>query len=282
MESFDVAVALRVMVGRAAVCDAELRQGLHKPCRSKLRAVVGGQSEIAFSTPRRQTLEHRLFHGVQRFLGPTAMRKVPTHDFPRATVNHTDQISPTDRWSRPDLGHVRLPDPIRLCCFYTAPFFLSSCSQASRANEQAPLTHHPQHPLAIHGQSFLPAQPPGHAPVAVGRFFSASLNDLFIPSAIGSTSSRLLPVVQARSADDQSCSHDGRRVPLLDQRSCLGVNFTAAHSPTTFFRISISRALRPRLRSSCRIRRSFSVSAAAALLPPSAAFAPCSASSFQR
>src|SRR5260370_42306736 len=31
-----------------------------------------------------------------------------------------------------------------------------------------------------------------------------------------------------------------------------------------------------------QMRRSFSVSAAAALLPPSAAFAPCSASSFQR
>ena len=64
-------------------------------------------------------------------------------------------------------------------------------------------------------------------------------------------------------------------------RSCLRVNFTAAHSPTTFFRISISRALRPKLHSNCRIRQSFSVSAAAALLPPSAALAPCSASSYQ-
>ena len=64
-------------------------------------------------------------------------------------------------------------------------------------------------------------------------------------------------------------------------RLCLGVNFTAAHSPTTVFRISISKDLRPSVRSNCRIRQSFSVSAAAALLPPSAALAPCSASSYQ-
>jgi hypothetical protein len=32
------------------------------------------------------------------------------------------------------------------------------------------------------------------------------------------------------------------------------MNRTAAHSPTTFFRISISSDLRPNVRSSCRMR----------------------------
>jgi hypothetical protein len=40
-----------------------------------------------------------------------------------------------------------------------------------------------------------------------------------------------------------------------------------AHFPATFFNISISSAFRPSVRSSCRMRWSFSVSAAAALLP---------------
>jgi hypothetical protein len=53
------------------------------------------------------------------------MQKIPAHDLPRATVNHADEISPTHRWSSPDLGHVRLPDLIRLCCFHTAPLFPS-------------------------------------------------------------------------------------------------------------------------------------------------------------
>jgi len=97
-----------------------------------------------------------------------------------------------------------------------------------------------------------------------------------------STASRLLPVVQTRPADGQGRRHQRGRVALSHHLSRLGVNLTAAHSPTTFFRISISNDFRPSVRSNCRMRWSFSVSAAAALLPPSAAFAPCSASSFQR
>ena len=44
------------------------------------------------------------------------------------------------------------------------------------------------------------------------------------------------------------------RVTLRQYLSCLGVNRTAAHSPTTFFRISISSDFRPSVRSSCRMR----------------------------
>jgi hypothetical protein len=44
-----------------------------------------------------------------------------------------------------------------------------------------------------------------------------------------------------------------------------GVNLTAAYSPTTFSRISISRDFRPTVRSCCRRRRSFSISVLSAV-----------------
>src|SRR5260221_5560029 len=53
--------------------------------------------------------------------------------------------------------------------------------------------------------------------------------------------------------DVQFWSHCCRREPLSDRRSRLGVNFTAAHSSTTFFGISIFSDLRPKLRSSRRV-----------------------------
>src|SRR5215467_9682476 len=270
------------MIRRATVRDAEPYQHLHKPRGGKLCAVVGGQSVSAPATPRRQPLQDRLLYGRQRLFRATTMRKIPTHDLPRAAVDHADQICPTYGRSRPDLGHIRLPDLIRLCCFHTSPLLLPSGSQASGANQQAPLTHHPQHSFAIHPKSFLATQPPGHAAIPICGPFSTGRNDLLIVGSLGSTPSWLLSVVQTRPADGQRLGHHRRCIPLFDQNSGLGVNFTAAHSPTTFFRISISNDLRPRVRSNCRMRRSFSVSAAAVLSPPSAAFAPCSASSFQR
>src|SRR5207245_5617576 len=114
-----------------------------------------------------------------------------------------------------------------------------------------------------------PLLPPGH-------------HDLFIVGAIGPAAPRFLPVVQTGPADEQGRGHQRGRVTLPHQFPSLGVNLTAAHSPTTFFRISISSDFRPSVRSSCRIRRSISVSAAAALFPPSAPFPPCSASPFHR
>jgi hypothetical protein len=44
MEPFDVAVSFRMVVSRSSVRDAEPCQRLHKTCRSKLRAVAGGQA----------------------------------------------------------------------------------------------------------------------------------------------------------------------------------------------------------------------------------------------
>src|SRR6202030_2511739 len=91
------------------------------------------------------------------------------------------------------------------------------------------------------------------------------------------------PVVQARSADHQRRGDQRCLVSISQQFACLGVRRAATHSPNTFFRISISNCLRPSARSSCLTRLDCSSSAPpAALLPPSAAFAPCSASSRQR
>ena len=47
MEPFDVAVAFRMVISRATVGDAEPCQRLHEARRSKLRAVVRGQNQIA-------------------------------------------------------------------------------------------------------------------------------------------------------------------------------------------------------------------------------------------
>src|ERR1700686_1946278 len=57
---------------------------------------------------------------------------------------------------RPDFRHVRLPDLIRLSGFHAAPLFLASCSQTTRAHQQPSLSHHPQHTLAIHAETFFP------------------------------------------------------------------------------------------------------------------------------
>jgi len=48
------------------------------------------------------------------------------------------------------------------------------------------------------------------------------------------TVSRLLPVVQARSADEDGFGHQLGRVALHHHLPPLGATFTAAHSPTTF------------------------------------------------
>ena len=49
MEPFDVAVALRVMVGRAAVGDAEPRQRFQEPRGGELRAIIGGERQAGLA-----------------------------------------------------------------------------------------------------------------------------------------------------------------------------------------------------------------------------------------
>jgi hypothetical protein len=115
--------------------------------------------------------------------------------------------------------------------------------------------------------SFL-RNPPSHAAISIRGFFPARHDGLFVVLPIGPATSRLLSVVETRSADSQSRRYPRGRVTLRHHLPRLGVNRTTAHSPTTFFRISVSSDFRPSVLSNCRMRWSFSVSAAAALLPP--------------
>src|ERR1700722_5257182 len=62
MEAFDVAVALRVMIGRASMRDAQPVQSLDEPGRSELRAVVGGQRYAGLAAALGQPFEYRLLH----------------------------------------------------------------------------------------------------------------------------------------------------------------------------------------------------------------------------
>ena len=50
MEPFDVAVALRVMIRRAPMGDAESVERLDEPRRGELRSVVGGQLRVRRTT----------------------------------------------------------------------------------------------------------------------------------------------------------------------------------------------------------------------------------------
>ena len=132
-----------------------------------------------------------------------------------------------------------------------APLFPATRTQTSGTHQQPAFAHHPQHPFAIHRQTFLPLQPPRHTPIAISQLLSAGHDDLLVIGAVGPAASRLLLVIQARPADGQRSGHQRSSVALRHQFACLGVNGTAAHSPTTFFRISISSDFRPSVRSSC-------------------------------
>src|SRR5262245_5940728 len=77
MEPFDVAVALRMVIRRATMRDAESRQRLHEARRGKLRAIVGGQNQVALPASCRQALQHGLLHRVQSLFRSAAMREIP-------------------------------------------------------------------------------------------------------------------------------------------------------------------------------------------------------------
>src|SRR5258708_10201800 len=166
------------------------------------------------------------------------MREIPPDDLPRTAVDHAHQVRPAHCRTRPDLGHVRLPDLIWLGCFHPSPLFLPSCAQTPRAHQQPTLAHHTQYAFAIHEQSFLPLQPPRHSPIAVPQLLSAGHHHLLIVGAVSPTASRPLPVVQTRPPDDHRRRHQRSREALRQHLSCLGLNRTTPHSPTPFFSIS--------------------------------------------
>src|SRR3989442_3900049 len=255
MEPFDVAVSLRMMVRRAPMRYPEPRERFQEPRGSEMRSVVRGQRQVRSSTSFRQPLQHRLFHLCQCVLGSAAVREIPANDLPRAAVDHAHNIRPTHPWPGPDFRHVRLPDLIRPRGFHAAPPFLSPGPQTPRTHQQASLSHHPQHTLAIHRKPFFPPQPPRHAPVTVRELLSAGHYDLLIVDPVGPAAAGLAPVVQARPADPKR--RGDRRGPAASPHPppSLWCKLAAAHSPTTFFRISISSDFRPSVRSSWRIRR---------------------------
>jgi hypothetical protein len=68
MDPFDVAVAFRVVIRRAAVCDAEPRERFYKLRRSELCAVVRGQCYVRLAAALGQPFQLRLLDRGQRAL----------------------------------------------------------------------------------------------------------------------------------------------------------------------------------------------------------------------
>src|SRR5258708_24557228 len=159
------------------------------------------------------------------------MREIPPDDLPRTAVDHAHQVRPAHCRTRPDLGHVRLPDLIWLGCFHPSPLFLPSCAQTPRAHQQPTLAHHTQYAFAIHEQSFLPLQPPRHSPIAVRQLLSAGHHDLLIVGSVSPTASRPLPVVQTRPADGHLPRPPRARPALLQLLSSPGSTPPTPHTP---------------------------------------------------
>src|SRR5271154_1368595 len=76
MEPLDVAVALRVMIGRAPMRDAQPVERLDEACRRELRPIVGGQRHMGLTAALGQPCQYRLFHRCQRVFGSAAMREI--------------------------------------------------------------------------------------------------------------------------------------------------------------------------------------------------------------
>jgi hypothetical protein len=202
------------------------------------------------------------------------VHRITHHDLPRTAVDHAHQVRPAHGRTRPDLGQVRLPDLIWLGCFHASPLFLPSCSQRREhtSNPRSRITRNTR--LRFTGRfSFRRShQATRRYPYAGFSPQAKTICSSYCRSA--RLSPWLLPVIQTRPADGQRRRCQRGLEALRHHLSRLGVNRTTAHSPTTFFWISISSAFRPSVRSNCRMRWPFSVSAAAALLPPSAASLP--------
>src|SRR5579862_728073 len=76
MESFDVAVAFRVMIRRPSMSDAEPVERLDEPRRSELGPIVCGHRQASLAAARGQPFEHRLLDCGKRVFGSTTMRRV--------------------------------------------------------------------------------------------------------------------------------------------------------------------------------------------------------------
>ena len=68
MEPFDVAIALRVMIRRASMHDAQPCQRFHKPRRDELRSVIGGERQASLAAALGQPCEHGLLSGYKNLV----------------------------------------------------------------------------------------------------------------------------------------------------------------------------------------------------------------------
>jgi hypothetical protein len=131
VEPLDVAVALRMIVGRAWCvmpgCASGSMNREDVNCGQLLAVSV--RRESGFSTFRWQPIERCLFHGSEPFLDSATVGEILSDDLAGAAVDHAHKIKPSHRRPGPDLRHVRLPDLIRFGCFHASLLFLPSCSQ---------------------------------------------------------------------------------------------------------------------------------------------------------
>jgi len=278
MERFDVAVALPDD-GNVRGRDSELLPAVSNEPRRVIECIIwvrvrsfsrlpAGKRSSTLAPPPRPASSVR-----QR------SEKIPSNDFP-CNSRSRSQIRPSNCWSCPDLGHIRLPDLIWSCRFHTAPFL--SCVRARRRRERtSKLRSRITRNTRFRFTRSLPSCATTRSrAVAVGWLFSARPERFAIPLPIGSAASWLLLVVQARSADQQCRCHHCRRVSSSTNARAW-ITSPQPSLPYDVFRISISSDFRPACVPAAgyddpsrfpRPQRS----------SPSAAFAPCSASSFQR
>ena len=142
MEPFDVAVALRVMIRRPPMGDAEPVERLDEPRRSELCPIVGGQRQAPRGCPRAAVRAPPAPPLPARLRSDNDARDSSPRS-PACSSRSRPPGRPSPRWPGPDLGHVRLPDLIRFGCFHAAPLFLPSCAQTTRAHQQPTFSHHP-------------------------------------------------------------------------------------------------------------------------------------------
>src|SRR5258708_34821833 len=121
MESFDVTVALGMVVGGAPVGDAQLVQSFDIARRRKLGAVVSRQSQTRSPRTERQNLQHGAVERRQSFFRTTTQTQLPPDDFARAAVDHRAQIRPAHTPPAPPQGPVRLPRVPRRRALHPAP-----------------------------------------------------------------------------------------------------------------------------------------------------------------
>jgi hypothetical protein len=153
------------------------------------------------------------------------------------------QVDPAG-FGDPDARHVQVPELIGpLDAEEPRP---PAPLQRGPALDQPPLTHHAQHPLAVHP----PAQPPAHPrrdqAVAVGRVGLGLGDDRRLdrvgrrPARRRRRSPRLRDAVDRRAADLQDARHHRGPVALGDQLAGVGDALAHSHALKPFPRISAS------------------------------------------